>query len=502
MKHSSEKITFGDFQTPLDLATQCCQVADNQFSKFDHVIEPTCGQGAFVIAAAKCFPGCDIVGYEINDAYRRQARKGIRSAVPTGNPPTIKKQDFFAADWQHVRDRLQGRVLFLGNPPWVTNSQLGVLGKKNLPTKSNIESIRGIDAMTGRSNFDISESILQSLLSVMQSGRDHLAMLVKTATARKVLRMQWQSGKNFTHASLHRIDAKASFGVNVDACLLLLSPSSSSKTSTQVCLQSPSLGDRATGVALGWHDNRLVSDPSKAKATAFLSQPRAMPWRSGLKHDVARIVELTEIDGKLVRKDGAHVNIERDRVYPLAKGADVANDRTDCKQRRILVTQRRMNEATAGLKKESTRTFRYLQQNTDAFASRKSSIYRGRDPFALFGVGDYTFAPWKLAICGLYKRLQFSVLGPVQGRPVIIDDTCYSLGFETQEQAVFAKELCDAPIATEFFQSRIFWDSKRPITAELLRSLNLQRLSKHLKREKEYLRLMNSTDKFANVPID
>ena len=67
MKHSEAKVAFGDFQTPLDLARQCCHIALNQFGSVDTVVEPTCGQGTFVRAALEVFPSSDVVGLEINE---------------------------------------------------------------------------------------------------------------------------------------------------------------------------------------------------------------------------------------------------------------------------------------------------------------------------------------------------------------------------------------------------------------------------------------------------
>jgi hypothetical protein len=479
MKHAEAKVSFGDFQTPIDLARQCCQIASEHCGDVGTVIEPTCGEGTFVHAALDAFPQANLLGFEINEKYRRKARRGVGEIDK--DRVSIRKQDFFQADWQSIRDQAVGNVLFLGNPPWVTNSQLGVLGSVNVPSKKNVESIRGIEAMTGRSNFDLSESILQTLLEAMRPDQDHLAMLVKTATARKILRMQWGGGANFHHASLRRIDAKEQFGVSVDACWLMLSPGSKITAKTQVCFQSDCIEKQPVSSALAWYDGHLVSDAKLAKATASLHRPQSTPWRSGVKHDVSRVLELRIVEGRLQRQDGTDVDVEPDLVYPLAKGADVANSRTDCPNRRILVTQHRMNESTDDLQERLPKSYRYLYENRDAFAARKSSIYRKRDPFALFGIGDYTFAPWKIAICGLYKKLQFTLLAPIDGKPVLVDDTCYQLGFRKRADAKKVLRMLVSDEATDFFRSRIFWDAKRPITAELLRSLDLTKLASQLK---------------------
>ena len=486
MKHSEQKSAFGDFQTPLELALQCCQAVQEVFSAPQYTIEPTCGQGAFVIAAGRQFTNSRVLGFEINDVYRKGARDAIQKESDGIQSRTqIKKQDFFLTNWKQQRERLEGRVLFVGNPPWVTNSQLGVLGSKNLPAKSNVDGLRGIDAMTGRSNFDISESIVNSLLGCMYADQDFLAMLIKTATARKVLRQSWKEGRKFSHASIRLIDANASFCVNVDACLLMVAPTAKRRRKS-VCYVSESIDKPTKNVAFGWFAGQLVANPVLAAKTDFLIGDDKTPWRSGIKHDVSRVVELSEVDGQIQKQDGTVIRIERGALFPLAKGADVANNRTECENRRLLVTQRSLNEGSDQIASDFPLAYRYLVNHLAEFESRKSSIYRNRDPFALFGVGPYTFQPWKIAICGLYKRLQFTILGPVAGQPVVTDVTCYTLSFDHQRQAEFVKQLLDSKLAIDFFQARIFWDAKRPITAEVLRKLNLRKLAIANDRQTQY----------------
>ena len=486
MTHSPEKTAFGDFQTPRDLAQVCCEIVRKQFGDVAAVVEPTCGLGAFVLSACQIFPNAQVVGYEINDSYLRRTRRAIKSQVDASKEPVIRKQNFFAAEWNSIRDKFDGSVLFLGNPPWVTNSQLGILNHDNLPKKSNKDGSRGIDAMTGRSNFDISESIVLTLLDCMRDDKDCLAMLIKTATARKVIASHWQRNRAFAHASIRRIDSSAHFDVNVDACLLMLAPSAAAKQKSIVCWSSDSIDRPASSVAFGWHDSKLVACPKLARQTDFLVGEVDASWRSGIKHDAARVLELSYVDGELSTRSGQIVDVEPEVLYPLAKGADVANERTGCPSRRLLVTQHSLAESSNDLATKYPKAYRYLMDHQSVFASRKSSIYRGRDQFALFGIGPYTFQPWKIAICGLYKRLQFTLLGPVKGRPVVTDDTCYSLSFDKKSEAAFVLRLLQSDLATDFFEARIFWDAKRPITAALLKQLSLSRLAKALKMDAEY----------------
>ena len=95
-------------------------------------------------------------------------------------------------------------------------------------------------------------------------------------------------------------------------------------------------------------------------------------------------------------------------------------------------------------------------------------------------MGAYSFSPWKVAIAGLYKTLRFVKIAPLNGRPVLLDDTCYFLPCETEADCDLLIELLSSPPATEFYRSLAFWDAKRPITAKLLNQLDLVAVARRL----------------------
>jgi len=116
----------------------------------------------------------------------------------------------------------------------------------------------------------------------------------------------------------------------------------------------------------------------------------------------------------------------------------------------------------------------------EALDRRGSSIYRKRPRFSVFGVGDYTFAPWKVAISGFYKRLKFAVVGSSEGKPTVLDDTVYFVACRSEEEARSVASLLNSETAREFLSALIFWDAKRPITADLLSRLDLQALAREV----------------------
>ena len=466
------KIEFGDFQTPAELAREVCALLVRQEIKAEMVVEPTCGVGAFLIAAAKTFPKARLLGWDINQDYIAQAGKvlveaGIKSRV------TLGQQDFFSHDWEKELSELRGNLLILGNLPWVTNATVSGMNGGNLPVKENFQNFRGIEALTGKSNFDISEWMLIQLVKALRGRSATIAMLCKTGTARKLLRFAWQNDGRIATASLHRIDAKKYFGASVDACLLLATTGKAGPVEAKVF---DNLDAKRPATTLGLVGQDLVFNIQTYRRMKHLEGLSPYQWRSGVKHDCASVMELWSEGATLHNKLGEEVSIEPDYLFPFLKCSDLANLRLE-PERFVVVPQQRIGDDTSVIAAKAPRTWRYLDSHRSLFEARKSSIYNSRMPFALFGIGEYTFAPWKVAVSGLHKTARFSLIGPVAGKPFLFDDASYFLPFEDEDEARIVTTILNSSACQEFLSALIFTDSKRPITVELLQRLNIHAIA-------------------------
>ena len=470
---SKQRIEFGDFQTPSDLAAEVCSLLKSMRISPKSIIEPTCGVGRFLEAALNTFPNFEYAsGMEINGLHLREARQRIGSR---DSRVRFHRADFFQTNWDKVLNSLPEPILVVGNPPWVCNSELGAIRGTNLPEKSNTIGSRGIEALTGRSNFDVSEWMMSRLFSGLRGRKATFAMLCKTSVARKVLAQAWGDELPLERATMHRIDSQATFGVAVDACLLTAEFGPTSEP--QVCHVFERLESKMSHSSFGWRDKRLVADVTTYdKLKSGLTGSR-IPWRSGIKHDCAKIMELRP-DGTAFRNGlGERVELETDYLYPMLKSSEIASSGDATPKRWMLVPQRSVGEDTSAIQQLAPKTWRYLQSNRTRLDGRRSSIYRGRPPFSIFGVGPYTFFPWKVAISGLYKELCFTLLGPHEDKPIVLDDTCYALSFESQVDAVEHLRLLESNVSKLAINSLVFWDTKRPITASVLNLVDAKRLA-------------------------
>lgn len=468
MKATRAKIEFGDFQTPVELAERICRKLAERGVAPQVVIEPTCGQGAFVRAAAGVFTSArSIVGVEINAVYLA----ALRGQIGIGGNVELQEADFFTVDWPGLIEQTTGTVLLLGNPPWVTNAVQGGLGSSNLPAKKNEQGLNGLDALTGKSNFDISEWMLMRLVEALQKRGGELAFICKTAVARKLLSWLHERRMPVRTAAIFGIDAARYFDVAVEACLLHLQIGGAEALHDYEVFADL---DAPHGFRSGWRGSLMVRDLVVFDETSELFGHGDYRWRSGIKHDCAEVLELKRINGQLVNGLGETVDVEETLLYPLLKGSDVANGRIQATERYLLVTQKNQGDDTRGLRQFTPQTWTYLEAHDEFFARRKSRIYREQPRFAMFGVGAYSFAPWKVAICGLYKKLAFQLVGPQAGKPVLFDDTVYFVGCETRVEAEALLNLLQAEQTQRFLDALIFWDEKRPVKAAVLNQLRLR----------------------------
>jgi len=462
---------FGDFQTPRELAFEICLLLSRLNIQPQSVVEPTCGLGNFIQAARKIFYSSEIFGFDISSKYVEFAENKF-----TGDEEiSISQADFFEVDWDKLFSSLPKPILILGNPPWVTNSQLSVLESKNIPRKENFQNFSGLDAMMGKSNFDISEWMLIRLLESLNEQDARLAMLCKTSVARKVLKYAWKNKIHLANSAIYKIETEKYFNASVDACLLFCEFSKSVQNTIGKIFES--LTAENPSQEIGFKNNELIASIDLYEKWKYLNGGSQIKWRSGIKHDCSKVMELIKDGDKYKNGLGKAVELEDDFVYPMLKSSDVANGNLT-PRRWMLVTQKEVKSDTSNIAEVAPKTWEYLISNEKFLDKRGSSIYKKRARFAMFGIGDYSFSPWKVAISGFYKKLEFNVIGSYQNKPIVLDDTCYFLPCESENEANKICSLLNSQTGREFFEAFIFWDAKRPITVEILQKLNIPKLEK------------------------
>ena len=463
---------YGDFPTPIELAREILGTLGPVGEKWTRVLEPTCGDGAFIHALTEhAHPPKEVVGIEVQgDRFL-----GGPPRLSTPNTAvTVVNADILRTDLRRLpKWSTKGPLLVVGNPPWVTTAELARMGGANLPAKSNSRNLKGLDAVTGVSNFDLSEFIWLKLLRELYPLNPTIALLCKTTVARNVIRYAQEERLSVYDGSMRMIDAHLWFGVSAPACLFTLHVGHGAPDYTIRVYDS--LDAPLPSALIGIVNGHLVPDVERYQRVSASEGTFPFEWRQGIKHDAAAVMELVlEEDHRLYNRLGEEVDVEPEYVYPLLKSSDLGSERPKDIQRRVIVTQRKSGEDTTGLRADAPKLWAYLQSHRDVFEARKSRIYLGGPPFAMFGVGPYSFSPCKVAISGMYKRAIFRAVGEIDGRPVMLDDTCYFVPTEDPMSAAVLAALLNSDPALDFFEAVTFYDAKRPVTKGLLQRVNLE----------------------------
>ncbi len=492
-----DRTEYGDFQTNLNLANNVAEILVNKSSLPQIIIEPTCGKGNFILASLQQFKNVEkIYGIEIYKPYVWECKFNIIDFYLQNlkeNKPKISIIHSSVFDYnfkQLAKEYTDREILIIGNPPWVTNSQLGSLNSSNLPKKRNFKNHNGLDAITGKGNFDIAEFITINLIETFQKMKGHLALLVKNSVIKNIVYEQENNKFGISEIERYYIDCKKEFNVSVEASLFTCKLNAEPEFECEeLNLYNSKNADRTKARSkrrfeerkrFGWIKRKFVSNIDTYFDTQQIDGICPFEWRQGIKHDCSSIMELDKVNGHFINGLKDKIELEQDLVYGLLKSSDLKNTVISESRKFTIVTQKKVGQETNYIKYDYPKTYQYLTEHQEAFNGRKSSIYNNKPPFSIFGVGDYSFKPYKVAISGLYKTFHFSLVLPQNEKPLMLDDTCYLLGFDNLEFAVYTLLLLNSETNVQFLQSITFSDAKRTFTKDVLMRIALFKFEENI----------------------
>jgi hypothetical protein len=502
-----DRAEYGDFQTNSDLANKVTLHLASKNISPEVVIEPTCGKGNFIIASLRNFENIkNVFGIEIYKPYVWETKFNIVDfflSNPKANKPRISivHCNVFDFDFKTIaKEHSTNDILVIGNPPWVTNSKLGSLNSTNLPKKTNFKNHSGLDAMTGKGNFDIAEFITLTMIETFQNMKGNLLLLVKNSVIKNIVFDQNKNRYKISAIEKHCIDSKKEFNVSVEAALFYCKLNS---LPTFDCTEFDFYNNQKSQLKFGWLNDKFVSNIDTYIHTKEIDGECPFVWRQGLKHDCSTVMELDKVNGHYVNGLNEEVKLEDDLVYGILKSSDLKNTVINQTRKFTIVTQKKVGQETKYIKTEYPKTYQYLTQHQANFDARKSSIYNNKPLFSIFGIGDYSFKPFKVAISGLYKTFHFTLILPQDNKPVMLDDTCYLIGFDKIEFAVYALILLNSNTTVQFLQSVTFPDAKRTFTKDVLMRIDLLELAKHIDKANLQTELETLNEKYKfNLTLD
>lgn len=479
---SISRTEFGDFQTNSNLSDRVVKRISSQVHNPTILFEPTFGEGNLLLAGLREFNSLEkVIGVEIYKPYIWKTKFKILDYYlqnPSENKPSVilYHESIFDFDLNNLaKNTINDEILILGNPPWVTNAQLTTLESDNLPRKSNFKNNTGLDAMTGKGNFDIGEYITQNLIRSFQKHQGCMAFLVKNIVIKNITFDQKRNNFLIKNLQKYHFDAKKEFNASVEASMFFCE---FNRNAEQFCREVNLDANTPFENTFGWINNKFVAVMEDYELYANIDGICPFEWRQGVKHDCTAVMELRREGDYFFNAENEKIELEKDLVYAFLKSSDLKNKEVTEVRKYTIIPQKKIGQETDYIKEFYPLTYQYLKANQGGFDKRKSSIYKGKPKFSIFGIGDYSFKPYKVAISGLYKTFTFTLVSPLDEKPIMLDDTCYFLGFNTAEEAIITHRLLNHPITQKFLKSIVFLEAKRAFTKDILMRIDLLSLAR------------------------
>ncbi|MHA1372052.1 MAG: methyltransferase, partial [Promethearchaeota archaeon] len=282
-----------------------------------------------------------------------------------------------------------------------------------------------------------------------------------------------------TKACIIEFDAREKFGINTPAAIFVAETyrgPTSGVNKQDRCKRFKFLGDKINFIgSFGWYANKFVSDISTYQPLEFIDGKSQLEWRQGLKHDLSKVLVLTRIkENTFMNGFGEQISIEEKHVYPFIKSSDLnKNNIIRTSRYHVIVPQKKVGQQL-DVDSSTPRLLSYLNSKIEHFKKRKSRVYKNKPVFSIFGIGNYSFKPYKVGVSGFYKDINFSLILPINNKPPMLDDTCYFLSFDDLESAAIVWVVLNTDEIKTFLKSIVFLDSKRPYTKEILMRIDLK----------------------------
>lgn len=151
--------------------------------------------------------------------------------------------------------------------------------------------------------------------------------------------VQEQKQHRFSIAQMEQlnIDAQREFNASVSASLFF---AKLHEKADFKCVEG-NFYDKNKLRTFGWYRDKFVAVIEDYERSCVVEGISIFTWRSGIKHDCSKVMELDDTKGELTNKLGVTPTIENDLVYGLLKSSDLKKQRVDSVRKYTIITQKK-----------------------------------------------------------------------------------------------------------------------------------------------------------------
>ncbi len=520
----------GEFFTPDWLAEKTTAMAGFNGETDKKIFDPGCGSGIFLLAAATSkienqsllFDLLDsVIGCDLNPLSVLSARlnfllllsKHFDFPLPEVELPVFHYDSVFQTPHGNTDATALQKILaggcdyLIGNPPWISWNCLPPVYRqrleKELLPQYVLFDFHGQSARLGHSNDDYLSTFTLIAIDRYLKQNGICSFIIKQPLLTNV------AGKTFRRFEIRRAnDEVTSLRVRRAADLRALDPFGIGNETAILVLEkgAPTVYPIAYDIWAKPNGHLEIkaeraqpsesTDASSAwivisrewRATQFMEGENPYEIRHGLKHDAAEILILRVLEKN---KNRLHIQrlaeetiyeIEPEWIYPFLQPRHLK------KWGRaghfyFLMPQRKAGENNEKeLIEQFPLTHAFLKHFAPQFAARRSKVFLHKPFYGLFGLGDYTHAPYKVCWVGLGFQPRFAVVAEVNDsllgqKTIIPDGTIYFMPFQDQVEAHFVCALLNSELVFKFLSARS-GKSKRGLSKKIMEQLALPKFDR------------------------
>ena len=315
----------------------------------------------------------------------------------------------------------------VGNPPWITwgalSESVREAWRERYVEELNLLPHRGVETRLGHVNDDISVPFVWVCIHRYLDSEGQASFVLKRditkGPAGRLLRTQRVNERPVAVRHIHDFNRLRPFsdGVDVDAAVYTLKAdidpgfpvavdswraASGRPSFTAAGAMRETLTREQTGV-------RPVDDDPASSWVRDDAERRALGTcehdiRHGVKDDARAVYSIDR---------GQVDELEHDHVFPYIDSKHVVKYGLFGHDLRLVPMRTANEDNEAELRETCPRTYEYLRSNRQPLDDR-SSAWLERGPFyTMFGLGEYTWAPYKVVWCRLGFKPAFAVVSTV-----------------------------------------------------------------------------------------
>jgi adenine-specific DNA-methyltransferase len=481
------RLALGEYYTPQGIAELA--VAELGPGADDRVLDPGCGAGVFLTACldrvhqrgddtdrepAAVLDRCTsaVVGFDLNPVAVKAAKLvylcRLFEDLSTSDRDRIAVPVFLTDSLALAGDpeiAFRGEPLDLdfdslvGNPPWIPWQRVPEPVKDGLQERYveelGLQPHRGMDALLGHSNDDLAVPFVWVCIHrYLRSGGDAAFVLKRDSMrgpAGAVLRRLAVGDRSLALARVHDFGAVDPFPeVGANAAVYTFRADADHSFPIPTTVWTAAAGTRPQYGSLAAMRESLTTretelrpldpgDPTSAWVSADAERGALGECRHDIRHG------LKDDANDVFGLDRATLDdVESALVYPYIRSRHVRKYGLTGHDLRLVPMDAAGSDNETWLRETHPRTYEYLRGHRDELEGRSSSWLDDGAFYSVFGLGEYTWAPYKVVWCRLGFKPHFTVAStrsdPDLGEKLVIPGDHYM--FIATDEAETAHALC------------------------------------------------------------